>query len=87
MRRQVQKDWHAYDLKKCKRMRHVFYKRNQTLTESQRWHLERYLALSDDLKKAYELKEAYCEWFDWTKTTDDVVEVKRSKKTFRILLP
>ncbi|VDG98119.1 Transposase and inactivated derivatives [Lysinibacillus sphaericus] len=82
VRRKVQKEWHAYDRKKCKRMRHVLYKRSEKLTDKHRWYLNRYLSMSDELKTAYELKEAYCEWFDWTKTTDNVVEVKRRLQDF-----
>lgn len=82
VRRKVQKEWHAYDRKKCKRMRHVLYKRSEKLTDKHRWYLNRYLSMSDELKTAYELKEAYCEWFDWAKTTDDVVEVKRRLQDF-----
>lgn len=82
VRRKVQKEWHAYDRKKCKRMRHVLYKRSEKLTDKHRWYLNRYLSMSDELKTAYELKEAYYEWFDWAKTTDDVVEVKRRLQDF-----
>ena len=82
VRRKVQKEWHAYDRKKCKRMRHVLYKRSEKLTEKNRWYLDRYLGMSEELKKAYELKEAYCEWFDWAKTTEDVAEVKRRLEAF-----
>jgi transposase len=82
VRRKVQKEWHAYDRKKCKRMRHVLYKRSEILTEKNRWYLDRYLGMSEELKKAYELKEAYCEWFDWAKTTEDVAEVKRRLEAF-----
>ena len=39
----VQKEFHEYDRKKCKRMRHVFYKANEKLSDNQRWYLERYL--------------------------------------------
>ena len=82
VRRKVQKEWHAYDRKKCKRMRHVLYKRSGKLTEKNRWYLDRYLGMSEELKKAYELKEAYCEWFDWAKTTEDVAEVKSRLEDF-----
>lgn len=82
VRRKVQKEWHAYDRKKCKRMRHVLYKRSEKLTDKHRWYLNRYLSMSDELKTAYKLKEAYCEWFDWAKTTDDVVEVKKRLQDF-----
>lgn len=82
VRRKVQKEWHAYDRKKCKRMRHVLYKRSGKLTEKNRWYLERYLGMSEELKKAYELKEAYCEWFDWAKSSEDVGEVKSRLEAF-----
>jgi len=82
VRRKVQQEWHAYDRKKCKRMRHVLYKRSEKLTERNRWYLDRYLGMSEELKKAYELKEAYCEWFDWAKTTEDVAEAKRRLEAF-----
>ena len=32
MRRQVQKEWDKYNRTKCKRMRHVFYKRETKLS-------------------------------------------------------
>ena len=35
VRREVQKEWHAYDRKKCKRMRHVLYKRQEKLTRNE----------------------------------------------------
>lgn len=57
VRRKEQNHFHEYDRKKYKRMRHVFYKRREKLTEKQRWYLERYLNMSDYLRKAYELKE------------------------------
>lgn len=82
VRRKVQKEWHAYDRKKCKRMRHVLYKRSGKLTEKNRWYLERYLGMSEELKKAYELKEAYCKWFDWAKSSEDVGEVKVRLEAF-----
>ncbi len=82
VRRKVQKEWHAYDRKKCKQMRHVLYNRSEKLTEKNRWYLDRYLGMSEELKKAYELKEAYCEWFDWAKITEDVAEVKRRLEAF-----
>ena len=63
-------------------MRFVLYKRNNKLTEKHRWYLDRYTGFSDELKRAYELKEAYCEWFDWAKTADDVSEVKRRLEAF-----
>ena len=53
-------------------MRHVLYKHFDKLTEKNRWYLNRYPGMSKELKQAYELKEAYCKWFDWAKTTDDI---------------
>lgn len=37
-------------------MRHVFYKRYEKLTDRQLWYLNRYLNMSNYLRKAYELK-------------------------------
>lgn len=82
VRRKVQKDWHAYDRKKCKRMRFVLYKRSTKLTERDRFYLDRYTGFSDELKKAHELKEAYCEWFDWAKTSNDMKEIKSRLNAF-----
>ncbi len=67
VRRKEQKVFDEYDRKKCKRMRHVFYKRPEELTEGQEWYLNRYLNKSDYLKKAYQLKEAYRLWFEIAK--------------------
>lgn len=39
----VQKNWNDYDRKKGKRMRYVFYKNSEKLTEEDRWYLKRYL--------------------------------------------
>ncbi|SFM47134.1 Transposase, partial [Salibacterium qingdaonense] len=55
VRRNVQKDFHEYDRKKCKRMKHVFHKSPDTLSEKQYWYLERYLNLSHELTDAYQL--------------------------------
>jgi len=63
-------------------MRFVLYKRNNKLTKKNRWYLDCYTGFSDELKRAYELKEAYCEWFDWAKTTKDVAKVKRKLQDF-----
>src|SRR5699024_7396561 len=85
VRRKEQNNFHEYDRKKCKRMRHVFYKRNENLTENQRWYLERYLNMSDYLRKAYELKEAYCKWFDEAKLlteTKNIVSIKENLYVF-----
>ena len=51
VRRRIQKDFHSYDRKKCKRMKHVFHKASDRLTEEDQWYLDRYLAMSEDLKK------------------------------------
>ena len=58
-------------------MRFVLYKRSDQLTEKNRWYLDLYTGLSNELNRPYELNEAYCEWFDWAKNTKDVAEVKR----------
>jgi len=68
VRRRIQKEFSDYDRKKCKRMKHIFYKRYEKLSDKQRWYLKRYLATSDYLQRAYNLKEAYCTWFDEAKT-------------------
>ncbi|WP_347862328.1 ISL3 family transposase [Salimicrobium sp. PL1-032A] len=67
VRKRVQKDFHEYDRRKCKKMRHVFHKPYDILSDKQRWYLERYLDLSSELKMAYELKEAYKKWFELAK--------------------
>lgn len=67
VRRRVQSSWHDYDRKKCKKMRHVFYKKSCNLTEDNRWYLQRYIDMSPELKKAYELKELFCRWFNEAK--------------------
>lgn len=67
VRRRVQQSFHSYDRKKCKRMRYVFYKSSNHLTEQDQWYLDRYLKMSSELKRAYELKEAYCKWFERAK--------------------
>jgi len=67
VRRRVQSSWHDYDRKKCKKMRHVFYKKSGHLTEDHKWYLQRYLEMSPELRKAYELKELFCQWFNEAK--------------------
>jgi transposase len=71
VRRRVQSSWHDYDRKKCKKMRHVFYKKSCNLTEDNRWYLQRYLDMSPELKKAYELKELFCRWFNEAKQSGE----------------
>lgn len=84
VRRKEQNKFHDYDRKKCKRMRHVFYKRYEKLTDKQLWYLNRYLNMSDYLRKAYELKEAYCRWFDEAKTlgSSDLITIKEKLYDF-----
>lgn len=67
VRRRVQLEFHDYDRKKCKRMKHVFHKAQERLTQDERWHLERYLMMSSELRVAYDLKEAYRTWFNEAK--------------------
>lgn len=71
VRQRVQKDFHDYDRRKCKRMKHVFHKPYALLSEKQRWYLERYLGLSSELKVAYDLKEAYKKWFELAKYEEE----------------
>jgi len=82
VRREVQKGWHAYDRKKCKKMRHVFFKRPNKLTESNQFYLKRYVEMSPLLKEAYELKNVYCEWFDAAKEETDIMKVKEGLEAF-----
>ncbi|WP_230503692.1 ISL3 family transposase, partial [Sutcliffiella rhizosphaerae] len=84
VRRRVQSGWHDYDRKKCKLMRHVFYKRSNKLTEDDKWYLQRYLDLSPELQKAYELKEQFCLWFDGAKQNGvkDILQTKNALHGF-----
>lgn len=84
VRRHVQKGFSDYDRKKCKRMKHVFYKRNEKLTDKQRWYLDRYLRISDYMRKAYELKEAFCAWFGEAKAfgDSDLLAIKKHLYVF-----
>lgn len=84
VRRKEQKQFSDYDRKKCKRMKHVFHKKSETLTEKQRWYLERYLEMSDTLRKAYQLKEAYRLWFEEAKALgpSNLKEVKERLYAF-----
>ncbi len=84
VRRRVQNEFHDYDRKKCKRMKHVFDKPYEELTYKQHWYLERYLGLSEDLRTAYALKEAFREWFDKVKKvgTTQLGEVKQGLYRF-----
>ena len=82
VRRKVQKEWHAYDRKKIKRMRFVLHKDAEKLTSNERWYLERYLKMFSDLKEAYELKECYKKWQRDSKVTKDITEVKIGLEAF-----
>lgn len=88
VRRRVQKNWSDYDRKKGKRMRYVFHKNSKKLTEEDRWYLNRYLKMDDELKRAYELKEAYCVWFQDSKKRgpEDVLKTKVQLYEFRQLV-
>jgi transposase len=68
VRHRVQKDFHPYDRKKCKRSRQVFYKASEKLNDKHRWVLDRYCEMSPELKLAHELKERYNAWFKKAKT-------------------
>ncbi|GEK34536.1 hypothetical protein [Kurthia sibirica] len=57
-------------------------RRKDTINEREFWYVDRYFGISEELKQAYKLKEAYCEWFDWAKTIEDVAEVKRRLEAF-----
>jgi len=48
-------------------MRRIFYKKKEELNAKERWYLNRYLQKSETLKKAYELKEAFCRWLELAK--------------------
>ncbi|MDF1509166.1 transposase, partial [Robertmurraya sp. DFI.2.37] len=39
------------------------YRNSEKLTEDDRWYLERYLGFSNELRKAYHLKEWFSQWF------------------------
>src|SRR5699024_12125805 len=75
----VKKEFHDYDRKKCKRMRHVFYRPYEELSDNQNWYLKRYLGMSNYLKRAYQLKEAYRYWFEESKTlgNNDLMGIKQ----------
>lgn len=45
----------------------MFYKKYENLTDKQHWYLERYLGMSDYLRRAYQLKEAYRMWLEEAK--------------------
>lgn len=82
VRKKAQKEFHDYDRKKCKRMRHVFHKPYEKLSAKQHWYLERYLGLSETLRIAYDLKEAYRRWFEIAKESTDMEKVKEELQAF-----
>ncbi len=77
VRIRVQKEWSDYDRKKVKKMRYVFWKKSENLTEEDKWYLERYCKMSNDLKIAYETKEKFCRWFENAKLEKDVLKTKK----------
>jgi transposase len=79
VRRRVQQDFNAFDRKKCKRMRYIFHKEKESLTDEESWYLQRYLAMSSELKEAYDLKEEYRRWFKKAKEigANKIIEVKQ----------
>ena len=85
VRRRIQQNFHAYDRKKCKRMKHIFHKEHEKLTDEERWLLDRYLDMSDELKRAYELKEAYRQWFSRGKELG-TTQIRRVKEELEQLL-
>lgn len=85
VRRRVQQNFHAYDRKKCKRMKHVFHKAKDKLNNEERWFLERYLSMSEELKQAYELKEAFRAWFTRAKEIGSA-QIKKVKDELEQLL-
>src|SRR5699024_9625916 len=48
-------------------------------SDNQNWYLKRYLGMSNYLKRAYQLKEAYRYWFEESKTLgdNDLVGIKQ----------
>ncbi|OIK11961.1 ISL3 family transposase [Bacillus sp. MUM 13] len=83
VRKRVQSEWHEYDRKKCKKIRHVFYKKSEKLTVDNKWYLERYLNLSPELKKAYELKGLFCRWFEGAKQNGEEKISKTKEALYR----
>lgn len=79
VRRRVQRDFHPYDRKKCKRMKYIFHKESSRLTEEEKWHLKRYLEMSEELETAYEIKETYHTWFTRAKVLgkENIGQVKK----------
>ncbi|GFZ81818.1 ISL3 family transposase [Compostibacillus humi] len=79
VRRRVQSTWNDYDRKKCKKMRYVFYKDSGKLSDKDRWYLNRYCQMSEELRAAYQLKEKYCKWFQQAKQ-NGLEKIQETKK-------
>lgn len=58
---------HAYDRKKCKRMRLILYKRNAKLTKKGPWYLAHYLGMFEDCGSYMNGRKFYCGWLDSAK--------------------
>lgn len=82
VRRKVQKEWHAYDRKKAKRMRYVLHKSPEDLTPKEWWYLNRYIGMSPELREAYELKELYKKWQESAKEEQNISVVKAGLEAF-----
>jgi len=63
-------------------MRYIFKKDSTKLTEQERWYLNRYLEMSPILKKAYELKEEYHQWFQQAKKEEKMKKIKEGLEAF-----
>ncbi|WP_082688006.1 transposase [Bacillus coahuilensis] len=66
-------------------MRYVFHRNSEKLTEEDRWYLNRYLGLSNELKVAYELKEAFSQWFNEAKENGQGSILQTTKFITRVL--
>jgi len=84
VRRRIQSTWNDYDQKKCKRMRYVFHRNSKKLTEEDRWYLNRYISMSEELKQADELKEAFQLWFTQAKENgpEEILQTKETLYAF-----
>ncbi len=78
--------WHEYDRKTCKKARYIFHKAAHKLTEKDQWLLQRYFSFSSELKKAYEFKEAFYEWFYEAKRNGGTRIVETQKKLHQFYL-
>ena len=82
IRRTVQREFNSYDRKKLKRMRYVLHRDPLKLSEKDRWYLNRYLNMSEELREAYELKELYKKWQNESKDEKDFLKVKEGLLAF-----